>query len=358
MTFRYIGSKSRLVDQIMHRVGPKTDGFFVDAFCGTGAVAEAAAIAGWPVRVNDNLSSAVISTAARLVSAEQAQFKKLGGYARAIAKLNACEAADGFIWRAYSPASLHFCGVERRYFTEENAARIDAMRERIREWSEDGSIDVTEEHLLIADMFSALNRVANIAGTFGCFLSKWTSQALEPIAMRARELKADAVKVETSVGDVFEVYANRSDVVYLDPPYTKRQYASYYHILETVALGDEPEVEGVAGLRPWRDRASDFCYKTRALATLSRLIETLHSERILLSYSSEGHVPMNDLKTALAKVGVSAMHPLGEIGRYRPNQMASDTAASVKEYLVEVTKELPEREPRRRADFADSIVFA
>lgn len=358
MTFRYIGSKSRLVDQIMHRVGPKTGGFFVDAFCGTGAVAEAAAIAGWPVRVNDNLSSAVISTAARLVSTEQAKFKKLGGYAKAIAKLNACEATDGFIWRAYSPASLHFCGIERRYFTEENAARLDAMRERIREWSEDGSIDETEEHLLIADMFSALNRVANIAGTFGCFLSKWTSQSLEPIAMRARELKAKSVKVETSVGDVFEVYANRSDVVYLDPPYTKRQYASYYHILETVALGDEPEVEGVAGLRPWRDRASDFCYKTRALATLSRLIETLHSERILLSYSSEGHVPMKELKSALAKVGVSEMHPLGEIGRYRPNQMASDTASSVKEYLVEVTKVLPERESRRRADFADSVVFA
>jgi adenine-specific DNA-methyltransferase len=89
-----------------------------------------------------------------------------------------------------------------------------------------------------------------------------------------------------------------------------------------------------------------------------RLIETLHSERILLSYSSEGHVPMKELEAALPKVGVSAMHPLGEIGRYRPNQMASDAASSVKEYLVEVVKVLPEREPRRRADFADSVVFA
>lgn len=358
MTFRYIGSKSRLVDQIMARVGPRTDGFFVDAFCGTGAVAEAAAVAGWPVRVNDNLASAVICTAARLVSKEQAKFNKLGGYVKAIEKLNACDGTDGFIWRAYSPASLDFCGYERRYFTQENAARIDAMREQIREWAEDGSIDETEEHLLIADLFSALNRVANIAGTFGCFLAKWMNQAMEPIAVRPRELKAVSVKVETSVADVFEVQADRRDVVYLDPPYTKRQYASYYHILETVALGDEPAVEGVAGLRPWKDRASDFCYKARALTTLSRLIKHLHSERILLSYSSEGHVAVKDLKSELAKIGVSAMHPLGEIGRYRPNQVASDAGSNVKEYLVVVTKELAEREPRIRGDFADSVAFA
>lgn len=358
MTFRYIGSKSRLVDQIMARVGPKTGGFFVDAFCGTGAVAEAAALAGWPVRVNDHLHSAVISTVARLVSTEQAKFKKLGGYSKTIEKLNACRASDGFIWRTYSPASLHFCGHERRYFTNENAARIDAVRNQIREWADDGSISETEEQLLIADLFSALNRVANIAGTFGCFLAKWMDQAKEPIALRARELKSKSAPVEASVGDVFEAQANRSDVVYLDPPYTKRQYASYYHILETVALGDEPDVEGVAGLRPWKDRASDFCYKTRALATLSRLIDRLRSERILLSYSSEGHVPIKELKTELAKIGFSAMHPLGEIGRYRPNQVASCAGANVKEYLVVVTKQIAERKRHRGGDLADSIAFA
>ena len=31
---------------------------------------------------------------------------------------------------------------------------------------------------------------------------------------------------------------------------------------------------GVAGLRPWKDLASDFCYKTRALKTLSRLVQS------------------------------------------------------------------------------------
>lgn len=341
MTFRYIGSKSRLVDQISTYMGyPKRGAFFVDAFCGTGAVAEAAAERGWNVRINDNLHSAVISAGARLISYEQATFKKLGGYSKAIAKLNAAKPVHGFMWREYSPASLDSCGIERRYFTQENAARLDAMRALIADWSEAGTIDEVEERLLIADLFGALNRVANIAGTFGCFLSKWTDQSQDKIAMRCRELKANGVRVEASVGDVFEVRNNAQDLVYLDPPYTKRQYASYYHILETVALGDEPEVEGVAGLRPWKDRASDFCYKTRALKTLSSLVQGLNAQKVLLSYSSEGHICMQDMKAALSKIGKSTMRPLGSIGRYRPNKVASSTASDVNEFLVVVERPL------------------
>jgi len=341
MTFRYIGSKSRLINQItayMRR--PNEDAFFVDAFCGTGVVAEAAADLGWNVRINDSLHSAVISAGARLISQEQAGFKKLGGYAKAIVKLNAAKPKQGFLWREYSPASIDSCGIERRYFTQENAARIDAMRALVAEWREAGTIDEAEERLLIADLFGALNRVANIAGTFGCFLSKWTSQSQEEIAMRCRELKPKSVRVEATVGDVFDVVNGVQDLVYLDPPYTKRQYASYYHILETVALGDEPEVEGVAGLRPWKDRASDFCYKTRALKTLSRLVHGLKSQKVLLSYSSEGHICMQDMKAELSKIGKSTMHPLGSIGRYRPNKVASSAASDVNEFLVVVERPL------------------
>lgn len=337
MTFRYIGSKARLIDQISKHIGPpQKDAFFVDAFCGTGVVAEAAAALGWNVRINDNLRSAVISAGARLISKKQATFQKLGGYDNAIAKLNTAEPKNGFMWREYSPASFDSCGLERRYFTEKNAARIDAMRSMITYWIEAGIINEVEERLLIADLFGALNRVANTAGTFGCFLSKWTLQSQNDIAMRCRELKINSVRVEATVGDVFDVPNALHDLVYLDPPYTKRQYASYYHILETVAWGDEPEVEGVAGLRPWKDRASDFCYKTRALKTLSRLVQSLKSEKVLLSYSSEGHIPMQDMKAELSKIGESVMYPLGTIGRYRPNKVASQTASEVSEFLVVV----------------------
>lgn len=350
MTFRYIGSKARLIGQIAsYMPSPKDGAFFVDAFCGTGAVAEVAASMGWNVRINDSLYSAVISSGARLVSEDQAVFRKLGGYAGVIEKLNAAKPKHGFIWREYSPASVDTCGFERRYFTQENAARIDAMRALIADWVEAGAIDDVEERLLIADLIGALNRVANIAGTFGCFLSKWTSQSQDKISMRCRELKSHGVRVEATVGDVFDVPNALEDLVYLDPPYTKRQYASYYHILETVALGDEPEVEGVAGLRPWKGLASDFCYKTRALKTLSRLVQSLKAQKVLLSYSSEGHICMQDMKAELSKIGTSTMHPLGAIGRYRPNKVASSIASDVNEFLVVVERpmaQLPQAQPK------------
>lgn len=337
MTLRYIGSKSRLINQITNHIGsPKDDAFFVDAFCGTGVVAEAAASLGWNVRINDNLLSAVISASARLTTQKQASFKKLGGYENAIAKLNAATPKQGFIWREYSPASYDLCGIERRYFTQENAAKIDSMRYLITDWSKSNSINEIEERLLIADLFSALNRVANIAGTFGCFLSKWTNQSQDTLHLRCRELKNHSVLVETTIGDVFKVPNTEADLVYLDPPYTKRQYASYYHILETVAWGDEPDVVGVSGLRPWKDRASDFCYKNRALKTLSLLVQSLRSKKVLLSYSSEGHISMQDMKLELSKLGKFTMHPLGAIGRYRPNKAASKMGAEVNEFLVEV----------------------
>jgi adenine-specific DNA-methyltransferase len=205
------------------------------------------------VRINDSLHSAVISAGARLISHDQVTFKKLGGYSGAVSKLNAVKPLHDFMWRTYSPASIDTCGIERRYFTEENAAKIDAMRCLIVEWKGAGYIDEIEERLLIADLFSALNRVANIAGTFGCFLSKWTSQSQNKIAMRCRDLKETGVCVEASVGDVRRSECCTRPRVF-GPPYTKRQYASYYHILETVALGDEPVVEGLRDFvhgRPW-----------------------------------------------------------------------------------------------------------
>lgn len=339
MTFRYIGSKARLVEQITEFIGePKADSYFIDAFCGTGVVAESAAKLGWNIRVNDNLLSAVLSSGARLTSEDQANFLLLGGYEAVIDKLNNVTPKKGFMWKEYSPASFDTCGVERRYFTELNAQKIDAIRSLISEWSESNMISEIEERLLIADLFSALNRVANIAGTFGCFLSKWTRQSENDINMCCRVLKKNNIIVETSVSDVFDIVNREQDLVYLDPPYTKRQYASYYHILETIAWGDEPIVSGVCGLRPWKELASDFCYKTRALNTLIGLVKHLNAKNILISYSSEGHIAMDDMKRELELIGQVSFHPMGDIGRYRPNKAASRNGAEVSEFIVVINK--------------------
>ena len=340
MSVRYIGSKARLIDAIIPMVGKpgRRSGAFVDAFCGTGVVAEAAARAGWSIRLNDHLLSAVTMAHARLVGRQEARFRSLGGYEKALARLDAAKPVRGFIWREYSPASLRHAGVARMYFTEENAARIDGIRRQVAAWRDDGAISVAEERLLIADLLLATNRVANIAGTYGCFLSHWSTQSQECLSLRARELFPHHVAVEASVSDVTEVRVAPEDLVYFDPPYTKRQYAAYYHVLETITAGDEPTVVGVTGLRPWQAKASDFCYRTRALRALVNLVEKQPARRVLLSYSDEGHVPMQPLADGLAAIGELSVVPLKEVGRYRPNRAASDAGSAVTEYLIVVDR--------------------
>lgn len=340
MTFRYIGSKARLAEHLVKFIGSPVNpqARFVDAFCGTGVVAKVAADLGWPIWLNDSLISAGIIAGARLVSREQVNFKRLGGHAKVIATLNVLAPREGFIWREYSPASIKFMGIERRYFTQENAGRIDAIRSQIQKWKDTGDLTDTEERLLIAELLSATNRVANIAGTYGCFLSKWTRQAESTLVLHPSKLNAKKTEVIVTNDDVANLQVLPEDLVYLDPPYTKRQYASYYHILETISIGDEPVVEGVAGLRPWRNKASDYCYKVRALKALSNLISNISANRILLSYSEEGHVPIDDLHKNLQQLGHVSTHILTEIGRYRPNKIASATNSSVNEYLIVIEK--------------------
>lgn len=344
MTFRYIGSKTRLTAPLSDAIDAFDDGTgrFVDAFSGTGAVTELAASLGWPVWANDTLESAIVMTTARLVSAGEIRMEALGGYHAAIDKLNDLERAEGPMWRTYSPASSRFDldHVERRYFTEQNAAAIDAARAQIAAWCQNGLLSDCEERLLIADLISAANRVANIAGTYGCFLSKWQSSAQKKIQLKARELKNTASSLVATVADVSDLRPNANDLVYLDPPYTKRQYASYYHILETIALGDEPVVEGVSGLRPWKHKASAFCYKTRALDALVGLVERIEARRVLISYSCQGHVDLGDLCSRLQGSGSVDVLPIRGVGRYRPNVVASANGDSVTEYILSFRRDL------------------
>ena len=332
---RYIGSKARLTDELLAVAG-RPRGRFLDLFCGTGAVSAAAADAGWEVVCNDNLHCAVTLTTAQLVAEADAPFASLGGYASAVRQLDELEGETGFITEQYSPASLQRCEVERRYFTEDNARRIDAMRSRIAAWVEEGRLNEHEACVLTADLLEAANAVANIAGTYGCFMKKWTSAGLGRIRLSPRTLRASRVRHQRVVGDVFDVEAAPDDLVYLDPPYTKRQYASYYHILETITLHDRPVVEGVCGLRPWRHLASPFCYKRRALQAMLDLVRGLGARRILISYSSEGHISVPELAASLERDFAVEIHEVMEIGRYRPNVTASTNGDSVVEYLVDV----------------------
>ena len=93
-------------------------------------MAELAASLGWPVWANDALESAIVMTAARLASVADIRMAQLGGYAGAVERLDEPQAVRRPDVAIYSPAWALFDSdrIERRYFSERNAAAIDAVR--------------------------------------------------------------------------------------------------------------------------------------------------------------------------------------------------------------------------------------
>ena len=57
-----------------------------------------------------------------------------------------------------------------RYFTPENAARIDAVREGIEELSAGGRCTPQERYLLLASLLFAADKAANTVGQYDAYL--------------------------------------------------------------------------------------------------------------------------------------------------------------------------------------------
>lgn len=340
-SIRYIGSKARLTSWIMEIAGKPTEGCrFHDMFAGTGAVSEAAALNGWQVSANDILLSAAMQTKARLLSREEVSFEKIGGYEVALETLNGLTPMEGFFFKEYTDSGRNSTNQPRGYFSMPNGKKIDAMREMISTWRRTDQIGEDEHALLLSDLMSAANAVANTAGTYGCFLRKPGRGAMAVIHMTPRKLPAGKRGHIVTNSDVFDISTQTNSVAYLDPPYTKRQYAAYYHILETIAHEDHPTVSGITGLRPWKDKSSLFCYKAHALRAVERLLKEIKSSRVLLSYSSDGHISMEEMTSCLEAMGELKVHESAGFKRYTPNEKSRTSSAkkNLTEFVFELSR--------------------
>lgn len=308
MSIEFLGHKKSLLPFILthiQRAGAEDlDHTFVDLFCGTAAVSTAFKRAGWRVVANDHLYWCSLSAEALLLNDDDPPFARVqeylprpqrkllnpSAYETVLSYLNELPAKKGFIYRNYSPAAKNNGDGGRMYFTENNAGRIDAIRIKIEEWG--SRLTKGERALLLWDLIRASNAVSNIAGTYGCYLKYWKDRAKQPLL-----LTRSALNPSSQIHEVFCEDANKfvetieGGIIYADPPYTKRQYAAYYHLLETIALADEPELTGSTGLRPWEEKASDYCYRKRAPHALEDLVSKLNCKHFFLSYNEDGQIP-------------------------------------------------------------------
>jgi adenine-specific DNA-methyltransferase len=341
MAYRYIGNKTRLTGRLLELVSNVVPlgATVADVMCGTASFSAALRAAGYRVAASDVMTYAYCHAVVRLLLDRPPAFVglKLGRYEQVLDHLNGLEPRGGFMLREYSPAGTPDGGhAPRRYLGAENAARLDAMLATVNAWRRAGALLPTEHALLRHDLVLAVNRVANIAGTYGHFRSTWTDAALRPIRLRPTEFLDGPIDHDVRQSRAEDLAPRLScDLCYIDPPYTKRQYAANYHLIETVARGDEPAAIGVSGLRPWRDQYSDFCSKVRIRSAFDEILLQADCPHYLISYSEDGLLARDEMAAFLAQHGNVTCFEFDSV-RFRSNQSLLDRV--LKEYVFWVDR--------------------
>ena len=94
---------------------------------------------------------------------------------------------------------------------------------------------------------------------------------------------------EVYIEDVNDLITKISgDILYLDPPYTPTQYISQYHVLETIAKNDSPDIHGVGAHRENGNQISKWCKKGYVHEEFEKLIANANFKHIIFSYSDAG----------------------------------------------------------------------
>lgn len=323
----YIGNKRKLLDLITQALGhTERNGrpVFLDLFAGSGVVARLAKTLGYRVIANDWEPYSKVINDCYIGSNSAPQFARLGGYEKAIDFLNDLEPQADWVTDHLCPRDDvdYDVDVDRMFYMRKNGMRIDAIRAQILEWRSREIIDEKEENCLLAPLLYQACYRSNTSGVFKGFHRGWGGQTKTALYRIAGDLTlAPAVFSDNGVAN--DVYCDDAqnvaealrdeefNVVYLDPPYNQHPYGSNYHVLNSIALWDKPELSRsiTPGTKSairldWRtERRSAYNYAAAAARAYERLIRTLNARFILTSYSTDGTIPLEEMLAANVERG-------------------------------------------------------
>lgn len=154
--YRYIGNKAKLTPYILDKVQQMIGdtGTVADIMAGTGTVSLELRKKGYKVVASDVMTYSYHHLNVNLCMKKPPEFLGLKDiitddsqcmYESVLKYLNCIEPKKSFFYREFSPEGTPRNGTpSRKYFTSENAMRIDAIREKINEWIDDKLINKSE----------------------------------------------------------------------------------------------------------------------------------------------------------------------------------------------------------------------
>ena len=348
---RYIGSKSRLLGFIGRIIDENTSRVETacDIFAGTAAVARMFKRKGFTVISNDVMEYSLALQVALVEACSYPRFDALyecelaetraelaalsGGrvageasrLAGVISFLNSGEhRLRGFFWNHFSkdgvepppdrPPGRMQPEAERMFFTSDNAERIDGVRTLLERWRGAGLVTRQEFFILLASLIDAADAAANTTGVYGAYLKEFGDRQEHVLSLRMPEItvQSPAKPHKCYRLDALEcARREKFDLLYMDPPYNRRDYAANYHVPELIARGWfdwTPTLSGKTGMvAEFTELRSDFCIKDRCAGALEELVETAVRDSgvryILMSYNSEGLIPDGEIERIFRAFG-------------------------------------------------------
>lgn len=290
----YIGSKFSLLDfldeNIAKAVGKELeDLIFCDIFAGTGAVGAYFKNKVKKLISNDTQFYSYVLNTHYIKSDFKPEI-----LTDIVSNLNNLVGIKGKIYQFYALGG----GLDRQYFSDENACKIDAIREEISKLKLSDDIYFA----LLASLLESADKVANTASVYGAFLKKLKKSAQKQLKFELANFTPSVNKNEVYQMDANELMAQISgDILYLDPPYNHREYGANYHILNTIAIYDEFIPQGKTGLRKYEK--SQWCKKNSAHIAFENLIKNANFKYIFLSYNNEGIISCDKVREIMQKYG-------------------------------------------------------
>jgi len=301
---------------------------FVDLFTGSGVVAWYAATR-WskPVIASDLqryavcLAEAIVTRdaplsdqefydrwieRARIRARENSTYDDADALQTAIVHMGAAAVADD----ARSLCASDICSPVQRayggyYFSPLQALVIDALRATLPEREDARAV-------CLAALIQAASRVAAAPGhtaqpfkpneTAGRFLIEaWQKSIGTELRKAFIILAQQSAKAVGSVvqGDAVKVAGElrEGDLAFIDPPYSSVHYSRFYHVLETISLGQYVQVEGEGRYPPTELRPkSEFSIKSQSANALDKLF----GELAKVGASAVVTFPANDASNGLS----------------------------------------------------------
>ncbi len=372
----YIGNKRKLLSLINKSIDSlgitRKEGLkFFDVFAGSGVVSRLAKYLNFEVFTNDwEYYSYVLSRG--FIKNNRSDLEKLFGGSDAFLEeleffnnLPSPPEEEQYIARYYAPSSFDLQDVDyktqRLFYTRDNALIIDKIRGAIDKrypYGTDNSVIEQKRNLLISMLIYEAATHTNTSGVFKAFHKGFgghsrdaLTRILAPIRMQVPQLIDSDFPVHVFRKDANLLVKEMDpvDIAYLDPPYNQHQYGSNYHMLNTIArwdkiaapldLNEKGELKEKAAIRKdWKETRSDYCYRDSAASAFADLLENLKARHILISYSTDGIIPFEQMKEICRRKGRLGI-VTNEYTKYRGGKQSNSRLNTNIEFILSIDTE-------------------